>query len=186
MRRWWTWQEFQHKSQWSKNLPMLELNVLHTWGNIIRVFEPFISFLSITWTWPTLQLLNKALLEVILIESMHLALIIFTLGLRREISQDYQAPLANIFKRQISQILKWPKFFSQPQTLTLFASNQKVTLKITKFPDSQKIFKLGIFLFLACSQHMWFPSLTFFFFNCLWKLNLKFFKNEEANLFTCF
>ena len=31
-----------------KNLPMLEFKVLYTWGNIIRVFEPFISFLSIT------------------------------------------------------------------------------------------------------------------------------------------
>ena len=155
-------------------------------GKYHKGFKPFISFLSITWTRPTLQHLNKVLLEVLLIESTHLALIIFSVGLRRITAQDYQAPLANIFKRQISQILKWPKFFSQPQTLTLFASNQKVTLKITKFPDSQKIFKLGIFLFLACSQHMWFPSLTFFFFNCLWKLNLKFFKNEEANLFTCF
>ena len=99
--------------------------VLHTWGNIIRVFEPFISFLSITWTRPTLQPLNKALLEVLLIESTHLALMIFSFGLRRKTVQDYQAPLADIFKRQISQILKWPNFFSNPQTITLLTPNRK-------------------------------------------------------------
>ena len=75
-----------------KNLPMLEYKVYH------KGFEPFISFLSITWTRPTLQPLNKALLEVLLIESTHIALIIFPLGLRRKTTQDYPAPLANILQ----------------------------------------------------------------------------------------
>ena len=54
-------------------------------GKYHKGFEPFISFLSITWTRPTLQLLNEALLEVLLIESTHWALIIFSLGLRRKL-----------------------------------------------------------------------------------------------------
>ena len=89
-------------------------------------FKPFISFLSITWTRLTLQPLNKSFLEVLLIESTHLALMIFSLGLRRKTTQDYQAPLANIFKRQNFQILKWlKKKNSKLQALNFFASNKK-------------------------------------------------------------
>ena len=152
-----------------KNLPILEFKVLHTWGNIIRVFVPFISFFSINWTRPTLQLLNKALLEVLLIESTHLALMIFSLELRRKIAQDYQALLADILKRQISQILKWPKFFSKTPNTHFVCSQQKITLKRTNFQILKifQIFKLEIFPFLAYSQHVWSPSISF-----LW-LSLK-------------
>ena len=123
------WEDDEHDKDFStrvndgrcgKIFPCLNLKYC-TLGIYHKVFEPFISFLSITWTRPTLQPLNKAVLEVMLIESTHLALMIFSLGLRRKTAQDYQAPLADIFHK----ILKWPKKFSKPQTLTLFAPNRK-------------------------------------------------------------
>ena len=86
-------------------------------------------------------------------------------------TQDYQTPLADIFKRQISQILKWPKFFIQaPNTHFFFAPNIKWLLReqISKFSKIFKSSNLGFFPFLAYSQHMWFPRvLTFHFFDCL-------------------
>ena len=138
-------------------------------GKYHKGFEPFISFLSISWTRPTLQPLNKALLEVLLIESSHLALIIFSLGLRRKTAHDYQAPLADIFKRQISQILKWPKFFSKTPNTHFVCSQQKITFMRTNFQILKKFqtFKLGIFPFLDYSQHVWSLSISF-----LW-LSLK-------------
>ena len=79
---------------------MLEFKVLHAWGKYHQGFEPFISFLSITSTQPTIQPLNKDLLEVLLMVGTPLALIIFSHELRRKIAQDYQAPLTDIFQRQ--------------------------------------------------------------------------------------
>ena len=143
-------------------------------GKYHKGFEPFIPFLSISWTRPTLQPLNKDPLEVLLIEGAPLALVIFSLGLRRKIAQDYQALLADIFQRQNftnSRVIDFFFFFSKLQTLTLFASKfqQKITLKRTNFQilKNFQIFKLEIFPFLACSQHVWFPSISF-----LW-LSLK-------------
>ena len=49
-----------------------------------------------------LQLLNKDLFEILLIVDTHLSLITFSLGLKRRIVWDYQAPLADIFKNKIS------------------------------------------------------------------------------------
>ena len=139
-------------------------------GKYHKGFKPFISFLSITWTRPTLQLLNKDLLEVLLIKSTHLALIIFFLGLRRKTTQDYQAPLAVIFKRQNFANTQVTDFFFLKAPNTHFVCfEQKITLKRTNFQilKNFQIFKLRIFPFLACSQPMWFPSILF-----LW-LSLK-------------
>ena len=151
-------------------------------GKYHKGFKPFISFLSITWTRPTLQHLNKVLLEVLLIESTHLALIIFSLGLRRITAQDYQAPLANIFKREFSQILNWLlkkiKNLSSKHSLC-FCFQRKITLKRTNFQilKNSQIFKLRIFSFLLV------PNIcdiqAFHFFDCLWRLNLKIFKMKK-------
>ena len=115
-----------------KSLPMLEYKVYH------KGFEPFISFLSITWTRPTLQPLNKALLEVLLIESTHIALIIFPLGLRRKTTQNYQAPLANNFKSQNitnSQVIeKKKKILNSKHSLCLLATENNS--QENKFPNS--------------------------------------------------
>ena len=95
-------------------------------GKYHKSFEPFISFLSISWTRPTLQLLNKDPLEVLLIEGAPLALVIFSLRLRRKIAQDYQALLADIFQRQnFTNSQETIFFFSKLQTLPLFASTKK-------------------------------------------------------------
>ena len=133
------------------------------------------SFFLITWTWPILQPLNKTLLEVLLIKSTHLALMVFSLGFRRKIAQDYQAPLVDILKRQISRILKWPKFFSKPQTLTLFAPNKKWLSReqISKFSKNFKSSSLGFFPYLLTPNIC--DSQAFHSFDCLWRLNLSFF-----------
>ena len=150
-------------------------------------FEPFISFLSITWTRPTLQLLNKALLEVLLNESTYLALTIFSLGLRRKITQDYQATgwyleKTNFTNSQVTQNF----FFPDPQSFTLFAPNIKWLLReqISKFSKIFKSSNIGFFPFLLV-PNMCDPQ-AFHSFDCLWRLNLKFFQNEEANLIICF
>ena len=105
-------------------------------GKYHKGFEHFISFLSITWTRPTLQPLNKDLLEVLLIESTHLALIIFSPRLRRKTTQDYQASLANISKRQNftnSQVIDFFFFLSSKHSLYLFPTINNSQNKISKF-----------------------------------------------------
>ena len=113
-----------------------------TLGKYHEGFEPFISFISITWTRPTLQPLNKALLEVLLIESTHLALIIFYLGLRRKIAQDYQAPLANIFKRQNFTNSQVNDFFFLSSKHSFCLLPVENNSQVNKFPNSQKFSNL--------------------------------------------
>ena len=145
------------------------------------------SFFLITWTWPTLQPLNKALLEVLLNESTYLALTIFSLGLRRKITQDYQATgwyleKTNFTNSQVTQNF----FFPDPQSFTLFAPNIKWLLReqISKFSKIFKSSNLGFFPFLAYSQHVCFLSISFPWLSLkTWSKN---FQNEEANLITCF
>ena len=110
--------------------------------------------------------------------------------LRRKSAQDYQAPLANIFKRQISHILKWlekkKKILSSKHSLCLlpFLSSKHSREQISKFSKIFKSSNLGFFPFLFISNMC--DSQAFHLFDCLWRLNLKNFQNEEANLITCF
>ena len=149
-------------------------------GKYHKSFEPFISFLSISWTRPTLQLLNKDPLEVLLIEGAPLALVIFSLRLRRKIAQDYQALLVDIFQRQnFTNSQETIFFFSKLQTLPLFASTKKWLSREQNF-QTLKNFQssnLGFFPLLLVPNIC--ESQTFHFFDCLWRLNLKFFKMKK-------
>ena len=147
-------------------------------GKYHKGFEPFLSFLLITWTQPTLQPLNKDLLEVLLIESTHLALIIFSLELRRKITQDYQAPLADIFKRQnftSSQVTEKKKFLSSKHSLCLLPTkNNSQENKISKFLKIFKSSNFGFFPFLLVPNILDFQKSSHFislivFSDIIWK-----------------
>ena len=71
----------------------------------------YISFISNTWTRPTLQPMNKDLLQVLVV--LGTTLVIISLRLKRKKARDSQALLEKDLKKENSQIKSTPFICSQ-------------------------------------------------------------------------